>query len=78
MMTTTPVSSSLPLLLIVAALLPLLGVIPVIAIAIVARRRQSCRAKKTTEETAPIDAWEEAANRIEVDFDEPEQDNRVP
>ncbi len=77
-MTTTPVSSSLPLLLIVASLLILLGVIAVIAIALVARRSQSCKVKKAIEETAPIDAWEEAANRIEGDFDEPEQGNHVP
>ena len=63
----------MPILLIAAALLLVLGGIAMVAILLAARRCPSSAnqmAKSSEKDTAPLDPWKEAGNRAKGDFDE--------
>jgi hypothetical protein len=67
------VSLSIPLLLILGALVIILGVSAILTIAIVAKRCKPDRAKvPPNEDQSGTNAWEESGKRLKAEYDEPE------
>ncbi|MBC8309208.1 MAG: hypothetical protein ISR75_05735 [Phycisphaerales bacterium] len=68
-------SQSLPILLILAGLVIVLGIVSIMAIALVAKRcrsDQQCSDYPNDTKSDQRDPWEESGKRLHVDYDEPE------